>query len=173
MRPDIVVATPARMIDHIWNSQSFGLEEIEILVLDEADRMLDMGFQEQVFEIVKKCPPGRQTMLFSATMSEQVDALIKLSLKNPVRIRVNQNLEVAKRTSWRIFFFINPNRHLQVAKNLTEEFVRVRSGKEGDREAMVTALCARSFTRGVLVFFDHKAQAHRMKIIFGLLGLQA
>ena len=50
MRPDIVVATPARMIDHIWNSQSFGLEEIEILVLDEADRMLDMGFQEQVFE---------------------------------------------------------------------------------------------------------------------------
>ena len=70
-------------------------------------------------------------------------------------------------------FFFNPNRHLQVAKNLTEEFVRVRSGKEGDREAMVTALCARSFTRGVLVFFDHKAQAHRMKIIFGLLGLQA
>lgn len=112
-----------------------------------------MGFQEQVFEIVKKCPPKRQTMLFSATMSEHVDALVKLSLKNPVRIRVNQNLEVAK--------------------NLTEEFVRVRGGKEGDREAMVTALCARSFTRGVLVFFDHKAQAHRMKIIFGLLGLQA
>ena len=44
----MVVATPARMIDHIWNAQSFGLEEVEILVLDEADRMLDMGFKEQV-----------------------------------------------------------------------------------------------------------------------------
>ena len=92
-------------------------------------------------------------MLFSATMSENVDSLISLALRNPVRIRVNQNLEVAK--------------------NLTEEFVRVRTGREGDREGMVVALCARSFTRGVLVFFDHKAQAHRMKIIFGLLGLKA
>ncbi len=70
--PDVVVATPGRLIDHLRNSQSVHLEDVEILVLDEADRLLEMGFIDEVREIVRACPKSRQTMLFSATLSDQV-----------------------------------------------------------------------------------------------------
>jgi ATP-dependent RNA helicase DDX27 len=81
-----VVATPGRMIDHLHNAQSVGLEELAILVLDEADRLLELGFTKEVHELVRMCPKRRQTMLFSATMTEEVDALVQLSLNSPVRL---------------------------------------------------------------------------------------
>lgn len=70
--PDIIVATPGRILDHLRNTQSFSLEDLEILVMDEADRLLDMGFTEEVEEIVKQVPKGIHNMLFSATMTEEV-----------------------------------------------------------------------------------------------------
>lgn len=78
-RPDIVVATPGRMIDLIRNSNSISMEELEILIMDEADRLLDLGFADEVEELVKLCPRGRQTMLYSATMSANVKTLVSLS----------------------------------------------------------------------------------------------
>ncbi|KAJ2764362.1 nucleolar DEAD-box protein required for synthesis of 60S ribosomal subunit, partial [Coemansia linderi] len=83
LRPDVVIATPGRLIDHLRNSQSFHLDQIEILVMDEADRMLDDGFEDELTEIIKACPQKRQTMLFSATMTDNVDKLIRLSLQKP------------------------------------------------------------------------------------------
>ncbi|KAJ1949453.1 nucleolar DEAD-box protein required for synthesis of 60S ribosomal subunit, partial [Linderina pennispora] len=83
LRPDIVIATPGRLIDHLRNSQSFHLDQIEILVMDEADRMLDDGFEDELTEIIKSTPKKRQTMLFSATMTDNVDKLIRLSLNKP------------------------------------------------------------------------------------------
>lgn len=65
--PDIVVATPGRLIDHLRNARSVGLENLELLVLDEADRLLELGFTAEVEEIVKLCPKQRQTLLFSGT----------------------------------------------------------------------------------------------------------
>ncbi|KAJ1886389.1 nucleolar DEAD-box protein required for synthesis of 60S ribosomal subunit, partial [Kickxella alabastrina] len=62
-RPDIVIATPGRLIDHLRNSQSFHLDQIEILIMDEADRMLEDGFEDELTEIIKACPKKRQTML--------------------------------------------------------------------------------------------------------------
>jgi ATP-dependent RNA helicase DDX27 len=61
-RPEIVVATPGRLIDHVRNTHSVGLEDLAALVLDEADRLLEMGFLEEIREIVRHCPPRRQTM---------------------------------------------------------------------------------------------------------------
>ncbi|KAK3028372.1 hypothetical protein RJ639_038046 [Escallonia herrerae] len=84
--PDIVVATPGRMIDHLRNSMSVDLDDLAVLILDEADRLLELGFSAEIRELVRLCPKRRQTMLFSATMTEQVDELIKLSLKKPLRL---------------------------------------------------------------------------------------
>jgi ATP-dependent RNA helicase DDX27 len=71
-RPDVVIATPGRLIDHLRNSVGFNLDSIEILIMDEADRMLEDGFQDELKEIIRHTPKTRQTMLFSATMTDNV-----------------------------------------------------------------------------------------------------
>ncbi|KAL0695052.1 hypothetical protein Bca4012_062232 [Brassica carinata] len=84
--PDIVVATPGRMIDHLRNSMSVDLDDLAVLILDEADRLLQTGFATEIQELVRLCPKRRQTMLFSATMTEEVKELVKLSLNKPLRL---------------------------------------------------------------------------------------
>lgn len=78
---DVVICTPGRMLDHLRNSHSVSIDNLAVLVLDEVDRLLDLGFQAEVEELVKFCPESRQTMLFSATMTPKVEDLAKLSLK--------------------------------------------------------------------------------------------
>ncbi|CAB9507678.1 dependent RNA helicase [Seminavis robusta] len=168
-RPDIIVATPGRLLDHVTNSAGVTLSDLEFLVLDEADRLLDMGFQDEVMEIVKECPVQRQTLLFSATMNTKVDDLIKLSLKRPVRIRVsdkNANNNTGSGPS-------AGSNDIEVAPHLEQEFVRIRSGNEGiNREAILLALLTRSFISQTIVFFDTKATAHRIMILCGLCGIK-
>ncbi|MGK3743526.1 MAG: ATP-dependent RNA helicase DDX27, partial [Bacillariaceae sp.] len=161
-RPQIIVATPGRLLDHVTNSAGVTLEDVEFLVLDEADRLLDLGFQEEVNEIIKSCPVDRQTLLFSATMNTKVDDLISLSMKRPVRIRISDKGANSSN-----------GRDLEVAPRLEQEFVRVRSGNEGiNREAMLLAMLTRTFSTQTIVFFDTKAKAHRMMILCGLCGIQ-
>lgn len=150
--PDIVVATPGRLIDHIHNTPSFSLDSIEVLILDEADRMLDEYFAEQMKQIIGQCAPTRQTLLFSATMTDEVNDLAAVSLRRPVRIFVDSNKEVAF--------------------NLRQEFVRMRSAREGDREAVLGALVCRTFRDRCIVFVRTKKQAHRLHVLLGLLGVQ-
>ncbi|KAL5534195.1 DRS1 [Sanghuangporus baumii] len=152
-RPDILVATPGRLIDHLRNSPSFGLETLDVLILDEADRMLSEGFADELKEIIQACPTSRQTMLFSATMTDDVDELVRMSLNRPVKL------------------FVDPKR--STARGLVQEFVRVRSGKESERPALLVALCKRTFKQGVLVFFRSKKLAHQMRVVFGILGMKA
>ncbi|KAG0352069.1 P-loop containing nucleoside triphosphate hydrolase protein [Gamsiella multidivaricata] len=152
-RPDVLIATPGRLIDHILNSRSFTLDHIDILIMDEADRMLEDGFSAELTEIVKACPQNRQTMLFSATMTDNVDELIRMSLNRPVRLQIDASNATAAR--------------------LIQEFVRIRHHREEDRPAVLLALCSRTFKRRVIIFFRSKAAAHQMKMIFGLMGLRA
>ena len=160
-RPQVVVATPGRLLDHITNSAGVSLEDVEFLVLDEADRLLDLGFQEEVTEIINACPVNRQTLLFSATMNTKVDDLIKLSMKRPVRVRISDKDSTSS------------GKDLEVAPRLEQEFIRIRSGNEGvNREAMLLALLTRTFPTETIVFFDTKAKAHRMMILCGLCGIK-
>ncbi len=85
--PDILVATPGRLLDHMWNG-TVSLLSMQILVLDEADRMLDMGFAPQINQILEAMPEERQTLLFSATMPADLNQLARASVKNPVHIMV-------------------------------------------------------------------------------------
>jgi superfamily II DNA/RNA helicase len=82
---DIIVATPGRLLDHMENKK-IDLSAIEMLILDEADRMLDMGFIDDVKQISKATPHTRQTLLFSATVDEKLSQIVRQLLKNPVRI---------------------------------------------------------------------------------------
>jgi ATP-dependent RNA helicase RhlE len=86
---DVVVATPGRLIDHL-EKQNVVLDEIEVLVLDEADRMLDMGFAPQINKIVAQLHAYRQTLLFSATMPPEVEALARKYLRKPVVVLVGR-----------------------------------------------------------------------------------
>ncbi|MDE3040470.1 MAG: DEAD/DEAH box helicase [Nitrospirota bacterium] len=86
-RPDIIVATPGRLLDHMWNG-TINLAPIKILVLDEADRMLDMGFAPQINQILDALPLERQTLLFSATLPTDVTRLVQASLNQAVRVMV-------------------------------------------------------------------------------------
>jgi len=86
---DIVVATPGRLLDQIQR-RMLKLDQIEILVLDEADRMLDMGFMPDVRKIVERCPRTRQTMLFSATIPPEIEQICQWALRNPETIEIGQ-----------------------------------------------------------------------------------
>lgn len=85
--PDIVIATPGRLIDHL-KQENISFDRVAILVLDEADHMFDIGFAPQIREIVKKVPTARQTMLFSATMPNEIAKLAMEHMKLPLRIEV-------------------------------------------------------------------------------------
>lgn len=151
-RPDVIIATPGRFIDHMRNSASFTVDTLEILVLDEADRMLEDGFADELNEILTTIPKSRQTMLFSATMTDRVDKLIRVGLNRPVRLMID-----AKK---------------QTVGTLIQEFVRLRPGREDKRLACLLWLCENIYTDKVIVFFRQKREAHRVRIIFGLCGLK-
>jgi ATP-dependent RNA helicase RhlE len=86
---DVVVATPGRLIDHL-ERKNVSLSDLEILVLDEADRMLDMGFAPQINRIVAAIPPYRQTLLFSATMLPEVEVLARKYMRRPLVVQVGR-----------------------------------------------------------------------------------
>ena len=92
---EIVVATPGRVLDHL-ERKTIDLSKINTLVLDEADRMLDMGFIDDVDKIIAECPIKRQTMLFSATISSDIAHLSDKYLKNPVEVSAEQYVDPSK-----------------------------------------------------------------------------
>ena len=101
--PDILVATPGRLLD-LMQQGFVRLGGVETLVLDEADRMLDMGFVKDVRRIVSTTPKTRQTLLFSATMSRDIAALAGEMLRDPIRVAVAPEASVADNISQRVLF---------------------------------------------------------------------
>lgn len=154
-RPDIVVATPGRLIDHVRNSPSFSIDSLEVMVIDEADRILEEGFQAELTEILSLVPKQkRQTLLFSATMNTRIQDMIQLSLHKPVRL------------------MIDPPK--SASSKLVQEFVRLRSRDDMKPELLYQILneIDSEQQRRVVVFVGTKEASHRLRIILGLLGLK-
>lgn len=155
-RPDMVIGTPGRIIDHLANAPGFDLDRLEILVLDEADRMLEEGFEDELNQILEQLGNHgqRQTMLFSASLDDNIQSLMRLALRKPVRLQLDSSMAIARR--------------------LTQEFVRVRGeGAEEDRLVLLAALAVRTCSQRCIVFLPTKELTHRCRILFGLLGLAA
>jgi ATP-dependent RNA helicase RhlE len=102
-KPRIIVATPGRLIDHV-EKRNVDLGDVEILVLDEADRMLDMGFAPQIKRILTFVPKNRQTMLFSATMPGMIVSIARQHMKHPVHVEIAQSGTTVENVVQEVFF---------------------------------------------------------------------
>jgi ATP-dependent RNA helicase RhlE len=146
---DILVATPGRLLDHV-GQRTLSLAHVEILVLDEADRMLDMGFIHDIRKVLAVLPPNRQNLLFSATYSDEIRTLADSILRDPVLV------EVARR-------------------NAESELVtqRVHPVDQGRKRALLAHLVASGDWRQVLVFTRTKHGANRLAEQLGKDGIAA
>ncbi|RSM17070.1 ATP-dependent rRNA helicase RRP3 [Fusarium ambrosium] len=90
-KPHIIVATPGRLVDHLEKTKGFSLRTLKYLIMDEADRLLDMDFGPSIDKILKFIPRERRTYLFSATLSSKIESLQRASLRDPVRVSISSN----------------------------------------------------------------------------------
>jgi ATP-dependent RNA helicase RhlE len=102
-RPSFVVATPGRLVD-LLGAGAVKLGTVKVLVLDEADRMLDMGFRPQLEQVLDALPPSRQTLLFSATLGRDVYAFARSVMREPVRVEATPSGTPAERAEQRLYF---------------------------------------------------------------------
>ncbi|VDM99789.1 unnamed protein product, partial [Thelazia callipaeda] len=102
---NIVVCTPGRLLQHMDENSTFSCEQLQILVIDEADRILDLGFAKQMNAILENLPTERQTLLFSATQTKNVNDLVRLALKNPIYVSVHENAPQATPESLQQSYF--------------------------------------------------------------------
>jgi ATP-dependent RNA helicase RhlE len=145
---DIVVACPGRLLDHI-NKRTISLSKLEVLVLDEADRMLDMGFLPDIKKIIRHIPSSRQTMFFSATMPDGIRKLSRDILKSPVTVQIN---------------------HIAPASSVTQALYPVdQSLKTG----LLLKLMGKTDTESVLVFTRTKHRAKRLGVQLEKAGFSA
>jgi len=114
-RADIVVGTPGRILEHLRNG-TLNLEKVSSLVLDEADRMLDMGFIEDVESIINLCPKERQTFLFSATITMDIKHIAKKYMKNPVDVSREEQVDPSKLRQ--IFYDVPSNQKFSLLVHL-------------------------------------------------------
>jgi ATP-dependent RNA helicase RhlE len=135
---DVIVATPGRLLDHLRQPYA-SLKGVEILVLDEADRMLDMGFLPDVRRILQHVPTQRQTLFFSATMPDPIAVLSREMLRNPVTIEVERKSTPARTVTQKAY---------PVASDL--------------KSALLTALVKRGEIRNVIAFTRTKHRANRL-----------
>lgn len=119
---DILVATPGRLLDLI-NQQLISLQNIEIFVLDEADRMLDMGFVHDVKKVIARLPQKRQTLFFSATMPKEIQQLAGSILTNPARVEVTPVSSTADTIRQSVYFVEKKDKHALLVHLLKDESI--------------------------------------------------
>ncbi|MCK7596481.1 DEAD/DEAH box helicase [Microbulbifer sp. CAU 1566] len=162
---DIVVATPGRLLD-LARQRALHFDELEVLVLDEADRMLDMGFIDDLEKIIARLPTRRQSLLFSATMSRQVRSLADIVVEFPFEVSVAGNKKTAPKISQWLIAVDKHNKsallsHLVTERNWTQALIFIRT------QHGAAKLVSQLEKRGIKAEAIHggKSQASRSKIL--------
>ena len=164
---DILVATPGRLLD-LHNQKLLSLAKIEILVLDEADRMLDMGFLRDIRRILQLMPDRRQNLLFSATFSKEIKKLANGFLDHPVIVEATPEQTTVEKINQKIYR-VDKNRKTKLVTKLISEgnwkqvlvFTRTKHGANRLSQALVKSGISASAIHG------NKSQAHRTKTLAG------
>ena len=136
---DILVATPGRLLD-LMNQGFIDLKKLQMFVLDEADRMLDMGFIHDVKKVIKVIPEKRQTLFFSATMPEEIQSLANMMLKDPVKIEITPPSSTVDKIQQRVYFTNKPDKrklllHLLQTNGIDNALVFTRTKHGADKVA--------------------------------------
>jgi ATP-dependent RNA helicase RhlE len=162
---DVLVATPGRLLDLV-QSNAVKLNQVEFLVLDEADRMLDMGFINDIRKIVAKLPVRRQTLLFSATMPKDIAELAEEMLRDPARVAVTPVSSTAERVTQRIIQVDHSAKAAKLAQLLKQEqidralvFTRTKHGADKVVKGLAKAGIAANAIHG------NKSQNHRERVL--------
>jgi len=166
---DILIATPGRLLDHMGRG-TVRLDDIEILVLDEVDRMLDMGFLPDVRKIVAKCPSSRQTLFFSATMPPAIDSLAKWALREPREIEIGQRRGVAETVSHAFYPVATKQRTdllLAILKETDFKSVMVFTRTKRDADMLASAVKRDAADYRITVMHSDIKQADRAKALQG------
>lgn len=116
--PRVIVATPGRLIDHVTERKTLKLDQVSVLVLDEADRMFDMGFAPQIEQILRYIPKERQTMLFSATMPQEIRSLTARHMKLPLHVEVARSGTVAEKVEQELYIINREQKNILLQKIL-------------------------------------------------------
>jgi len=119
-KPHIVVATPGRICDHLENTKGFNLRNLKFLVMDEADRLLNMDFEKEIDKVLQVIPRERSTYLFSATMTSKVAKLQRASLSKPVKVEVSRKYQTVKGLIQQYLFFPAKHKDCYLAYVLNE-----------------------------------------------------
>ena len=164
---DIVVATPGRLEDHL-QQRTLRLNEIEILVLDEVDRMLDVGFLPPMRRIIAKCPKDRQTLFFSATLPPEITELASFALRDPVRIEIGASTSVVSTVKHGIYT-VDPSRKfdLLLALLTATDYQSVIIFSRTKHGADKIAKKLRANNHSVAVLHANRSQNQRIEALHG------
>lgn len=163
-KPHIVVATPGRLLDHLENTKGFSLRGLKYLVMDEADRLLDLDFGPILDKIFKVLPRERHTYLFSATMTSKVESLQRASLSNPLRVSISTNkYQTVANLIQNYMFFPHKDKDLYLVHLLNEfagqsAIVFTRTVNETQR----IAILLRSLGLGAIPLHGQLSQSSRL-----------
>jgi len=167
--PDIVIATPGRLLDHMSRG-TIKLDQVKYLVLDEVDRMLDMGFLPDVRKIIDQCPKERQTLFFSATMPGQIETLANWVLTDPVEIEIGSRQSPAETVS-HAFYPVAMDQRDELLLALVDEthfdslMIFTRTKKEAD--SLAATLKQAATDANVAVLHSDIRQSDRTKALAG------
>lgn len=161
---EIIVACPGRLLDHMERGNA-RLDKVEFLVLDEADRLLDMGFLPSIKQILKSVPPGRQTMLFSATLDKKVELLARQSLQSPKRLAMgaDRTAVTVTHTFYPVAQHLKPNLLKKLLQDIDLKSVLVFTRTKHRAERIARKIQQDGFAAGSL--HSNKSQNQRKHVM--------